>query len=400
MKKFSRWDLVNQVLLFSFILLLPTQLGRHFFAPFSYINGLRIDYLAPTIYLTDLLVLLLIFLNFTLIKRILTNKPVLIFFGLLAVQTLFFAQSKEIAWYRYLKLFEIVFLFFLFRRKPISYGLTLLALVIGVGFESMLAVWQFIIKHSVQGVFWIFGERYLTLSLPDIAKASLNGVEILRPYGTFSHPNSMAGFYLLLYTFILTRKTGKKTRVLSAVFLFASSVLILLSFSKVAIATYVAVTIAYLVLKKDFSCKLCFLSRVLTLGVMGFAFMRAQTDPLSLSKRGALISQSFTLLGKTPLQGVGLGNYLVAQSHIRESALLLLPQPVHNIFLYVLVETGLIVFLVGAFFLVRLLYRSRTLALTLCLFVVGVTGIFDHYWVTLQQNWLLLPVIFGLVEGA
>jgi len=41
------------------ILFLPTQLGRHFFFDFSFVSGIRIDYLAPTIYLTDILVLLL-----------------------------------------------------------------------------------------------------------------------------------------------------------------------------------------------------------------------------------------------------------------------------------------------------------------------------------------------------
>ncbi|MDP4011799.1 MAG: hypothetical protein Q8P72_06265, partial [Candidatus Roizmanbacteria bacterium] len=46
--------------IFLFIFFLPTQLGTFFFIPESYIDGIRIDYLAPAVYLTDILVIILI----------------------------------------------------------------------------------------------------------------------------------------------------------------------------------------------------------------------------------------------------------------------------------------------------------------------------------------------------
>ena len=46
------------------ILLLPSQLGKHFWFDFSQVLGLRIDYLAPTLYLTDVLVIFLLLLWF------------------------------------------------------------------------------------------------------------------------------------------------------------------------------------------------------------------------------------------------------------------------------------------------------------------------------------------------
>src|SRR3989344_9415701 len=41
------------------ILFLPTQLGRHFWPNFSFVSGIRIDYLSPTLYATDIFILLI-----------------------------------------------------------------------------------------------------------------------------------------------------------------------------------------------------------------------------------------------------------------------------------------------------------------------------------------------------
>ncbi len=54
-------DDIVPFILFLFFLLLPTQLGKHFFFPVSFIAGVRIDYLAPTLYTTDILFFLLFF---------------------------------------------------------------------------------------------------------------------------------------------------------------------------------------------------------------------------------------------------------------------------------------------------------------------------------------------------
>ena len=48
---------IHRILFFLLLLLLPVQLGRHFWPEFALVFGIRIDYLSPTIYLTDLLVI-------------------------------------------------------------------------------------------------------------------------------------------------------------------------------------------------------------------------------------------------------------------------------------------------------------------------------------------------------
>jgi len=58
------------------IFFLPTQLGTFFFIPESYISGIRIDYLAPTVYFTDLIIVsaIIIFL----ISIIRSNKHIVL----------------------------------------------------------------------------------------------------------------------------------------------------------------------------------------------------------------------------------------------------------------------------------------------------------------------------------
>src|SRR5687767_1088681 len=56
-------------LLYTLLLLfLPTQLGKHFWPEYSLLSGFRVDYLSPTLYLTDMLVLLL-FLQWSFVHR-------------------------------------------------------------------------------------------------------------------------------------------------------------------------------------------------------------------------------------------------------------------------------------------------------------------------------------------
>jgi hypothetical protein len=252
----------------------------------------------------------------------------------------------------------------------------------------------------MQGIFYYFGERYFTLSTPGIAKVVLQGKEILRAYGTFSHPNSLAGFYLLLYVFVLFEKRFNASYKLKYVILGLSSILIFISFSKIAIFIFFIITATYLF--KNVSCKLCLTGRILGLIVLSTLFISAQGDSESVQKRITLIQDSLKIILNYPLLGVGLGNYIIAQSTFPIAYSYYFLQPVHNIFLIFLAETGIPLCIIVAYFIFRfgktLIQKHGQIAVSLLL-IIGVTGFFDHYWITLQQNMLLLPVVFGLLKN-
>ena len=259
----------------------------------------------------------------------------------------------------------------------------LVALLISGSFELFLSLIQLINKHSVQGVFYYFGERLLSLSTPGVAKATIQGVEFLRPYGTFSHPNSLAGFFLLLYFLVLTYKKFNRYLALKYLFLFISSILVFISFSKVAIVSFLILTTCYLILNTKLSCRLCKIARVLVLFIVSLIFLSAATDPLTVNKRIELMKNSVTIILRYPVQGVGLGSYLIEQAKFSSRFYLFFNQPVHNIFLLFISEMGLII---GGFLLYRLIDQ-----------LIIFTGFFDHYWLTLQQNFLLMGLVMGVI---
>jgi hypothetical protein len=379
-----------------FLFLLPTQLGKHFFLPISYLSGVRIDYLAPTLCLTDILFFVLLLIHTKTILIFLRQRTMI---GVLTIFTLsaIFALAPSIAAYKLLKVLQVLSLFAIFKNTQLSIPSVALTLGAGALLQLILSVLQFANGHTMQGLFYYLGERYITLSMPDIAKASLFGVEILRPYGTFSHPNSLAGFYLLIYTFVLTRNSLVPW--LKYGTLLTTSSLILLSFSKIAIASFLLITIAHLVLTKFYKhCLLCFIARVGMLLTVAAIFFIAQGDVLGLEKRISLMKDSLTIISHYPLFGVGPGNYLVAQHGFAIRYPFFFLQPVHNIILLFLTELGLIGGGVILYYLARSMKRyMRSISFLLCLGVVLITGMFDHYWLTLQQNMLVLPVVFGLL---
>ena len=61
-------------LLILFLLLIPTQLGKHFWPDWSSVLGIRIDYLSPTLYLVDIVWLVWVMVKtITNYKLIITN---------------------------------------------------------------------------------------------------------------------------------------------------------------------------------------------------------------------------------------------------------------------------------------------------------------------------------------
>ena len=387
---------LNRVLFFLFIFFLPTQFGKHFFLPFSYISGVRVDYLAPTVYILDIIIVFLAIINIKTVYKFF-KKKVFLYVLLLSIANMFFARSIPLAFYGLIKIIEFIIVFSLgqkistiLKEKTILIGLSIMSL-----FQFSLVLWQLFIHHSVNGIFYYFGERFINLSTPGIAKISFFGQEILRPYGTFSHPNSLAGFFLLLYFFVLTEKKFTKYLILKNIFLLFSSMIILLTFSKTAIIVYLILTVIYYIrsIKK---CRLCLISRIVTLIIIGLIFLVGKGDPLSLQKRIELIRTSLLIIIKHPLIGVGPLNYLLSQADYSSKFPYFMNQPVHNIFLLFFSEWGL---LIGGYFIYLFIRKvGKTIIIKPYVFlVILMTGMLDHYWGTLNQNFIVLAFTLSFI---
>lgn len=387
---------LSTFLSYIFIFLLPIQLGKHFFPSYAFIDGIRIDYLDPTLYLTDIIAVILLityYKKFSLPK----TKLASIFIILLAINVIF-SLSPFVGIYKSVKYLEVILLFFMFSKIGLSSKWILWSFLLASIVQIILTALQITTAGSMQGVFYFLGERYFTISTPGIAKVVINGVEALRPYGTFSHPNSLAGFFLLVHTFFLWNKDYKNYPLLKNLVLGASAILVLISFSKIAILI-LAATYLFYGIKNYKTCKVCSIGKAVTMLIIAALFMTTHGDPNTIQKRILLTGHAIQIFINNPLTGAGIGNYVIAESKFPNPYSYVFIEPVHNIFLLFLTEAGLILtFLSGVILIpfLKKLWQNETARYVLT--VIIITGLFDHYWLTLQQNMLLAPVLFGLLQ--
>ncbi|MEK7526207.1 MAG: O-antigen ligase family protein, partial [Patescibacteria group bacterium] len=239
---------------------------------------------------------------------------------------------------------------------------------------------------------------------PGISLANIFGNSILRPYATFSHPNSLGGYFLVVG---LTLFIEKRFAIL---WVFVSVVLVVLSFSQAVWFTlvFVILLLVFSKNKKHFKplVQTVFLGSVLfslVLPVASKLMVQNYQFSETVQKRLELNVVSQKLVTKNIVTGVGLGNFIPASVStyktdggglIKNVSWFL--QPVHNIYLLVLSETGIVGLLIF-FFTVRRVIANANTKFVILLVPILLTGLVDHYWLTLQQNFLLFSVVVGIV---
>ena len=239
-----------------FVFLLPVQLAYHLWPEWAFVFGIRVDYLSPTFYLTDIL-FLLVFILAVISKKISPKfrKPEALWtFGILTFVLINIAgaASPLPALFKWTKLLELYLVFLLAKNfKTLDFKDDFLKpLFISAAFFSGVGVLQFLKGGTLGGAFYFLGERRFSLFTHRIALVKVAGRDFLRAYSTFPHPNSFAGQMSLVLIFLLTAK--KKVFAGETKFLISILVItgLLLSFSFGAWLALLGVAALFLVTKK------------------------------------------------------------------------------------------------------------------------------------------------------
>jgi O-antigen ligase len=409
----------TRTLFYLFLLSIPSQLGRHFWPSFSSINGLRVDYLSPTLYVSDILIMLLFIEMLPILLRTVPLwKPgivssVLLLFGYLSFTSLSPLNSLV----GVIRLTEVVFISFVcarFLSKPSLTSSIRIIISFSILVMSTLAIWQFVDQSSVGGLWYYLGERSFTTLTPGIANASLQGTLLLRPYATFPHPNVLAGFLIVTSTYLLyflpPEKEGWFRRGVSVATLFLGIVVTILTMSRTGMVVLAFVYGMWLI-KQAFSQKVLFGVVIASLvGIIGFLFqtgiyLRFTTLSFSdeaVTLREFLLTKAWQLFNSHMLTGVGVQNFLPALSLVLpHTTPLTYFQPVHSVYFLVLSETGLLgsgIMLVCLAYLVWKIFSSRQkVGKLVLLFSLLALSLTDHYFYTLHQGQLILAFSLGLI---
>lgn len=407
-------DKILKILFYLLIVLLPIQFGKHLWPKFSYVFGLRLDYLSPIIYFTDLLILIIIILSFkktfNYIKKInKKNKLLILTTYLLLITGIIFSKSPMAGTYGLFKLSEFILLSIFISSifKTINKEKLFIAFSIPIIYESLLAFFQILNNGSIGGIMYFLGERTFNSSTPGIANASISGELFLRPYATFSHPNVLSGF-LIIYTLFLFYCFKKNNKYIFFILVLISSAAILLTLSRISILFWIAALVLLFgisIYKKYKKAKPNIIKLLLSSLVLLFLIIISfKNTPIfqrlietkiyeeSFLQRQELIVSSFQMFFNNPFFGVGLNNFYFNLSSKD------LIQPVHNIFLLVLSQAGVLAFIIFIYLLMRTFLigvSTKNIYLTLIIFAVFVLGSFDHYFLTLQQGQIILALVSG-----
>ena len=335
----------------------------------------------------------------------------------------FFSQSPLNGWYGLLKFLELSLFILWVSRMTYKTNIVPYLFVSGILLESIISFLQYNLQRSMGGLLWFFGERTFSSSTPGIANASINGTLILRPYGTFPHPNALAGFLVIAMIYVgslLYEHNGRYGKMLILVTLAIGTTALLLTLSRIAIIIWCLVVVGAIMNKIAKSKKkrlmILVIGSLFFLIITFFPHIAGRFGGINLQdeavvQRVVLIQDSLAIIGKNPLFGVGLNSFLPelpTYEYSLHSPLLI--QPVHNMYLLVFAELGLVglvlfLWLMGASLLKTYKHfkkvrnsteKSIVVATILSLISISVLGFFDHYFLTLQQGQLLFAFVIGM----
>lgn len=415
---------LEKLVFYLFIFLLPFQTRKIIYQWGGSFN----EWTSVYLYLTDILVLSLFFFWFIRkrkdrflkepLKLINLKEPGfwLAVFLIFSLFSLIQSANMKLGFYSWIKLLELTVLFFylkhnfkkLFNFKKLSY------IFIASGlFQSLIAIGQYFQQKSLELKF--LAESPLSPEIAGVAKIIIEGVKAIRVYGTLPHPNILAVFLFflifLLYFLWLKENYSFKRYLFLSVSLFLFCFALFLTYSRLIIFTLIISSIIYFLLSfRKNKKKIVFLFLILLFSFSLISFFawpeilsrfNISSQEQSVGLRLFYAQISFLIIQEYPLTGIGLGNFVWEIRMMLNLFYSWLHQPVHNIYLLIASETGLI----GLFFFFMFLYqllrrfiKRKEFLLIALLFSFLFIGLFDHFFWTLQQGQLIFWILLSFAS--
>lgn len=371
--------------------------------------------------------------------RIVLKQPIFLFTLWLAV-SIFLATNIQIAIYVTSR-FILAILAFILLRKALDYKrrtfIYATSFLLGSGvLQAFLGILQFVFQKSIGLKF--LGESELSSTILGVAKFELGGAKIIRAYGTFPHPNLFAAYLLLALTagiwLVLYVNFSKKSKLLNIVLPSSLAIIvagIALSYSRSVIIGFAIFTAILLfahkkrfvglfkqicehfrvprIMQGAFGILLAFSLLFISYNTLSprICFNHCENDN-SVDLRLEYIKTATSIITSSPLKGVGMGNFTVFQKdHFAKNIKPWEQQPVHNIYLLITSEIGLIGLVLFLYSIVHLAHIFKKgffgrlhNPFILCFFIFLILGFADHYFWTLPQGVLIFWVCLAFFHSS
>lgn len=417
---------------FSFLLILliftvPTNLFLSFSSGSEYVHGLRVDYLIPKLYLSDLVVIAILvsclFFFRPAIGRVLSRaamtpkKYLVLVFVLIAVffARQFFTEVPLISVVAFFRLIVMVLLTLFISKlsKYLEKSWLLIAVAATVLFQSLVALFQWFTQTSVYG-YALLGEPNISHPL-GLAKTMWWGSEAILPYGTTAHPNVLGGFLAVYLTALLYITSNYKLKAWHQTFVLVAFVIglgtLLLTHSVSALLA-LGIGIIIICAKRSLSYVKAWqffgifaVGTIITGILLALSVVTFQSTDISTVRRFYLFLAGTVIFVQHAVLGIGLSQFtlFLDQALSNEKAIVPFLQPVHNTLVLLMAEVGILglAAIVGVKKLLQSLNLARRSDQTLGWFAPIIPVLFfiflplamvDHYLFTVQTGLLLVAI--------
>lgn len=333
------------------------------------------------------------------------------------------ASNQTLGFYQLLKLIEFSLLYFYIKSFGFSFNdlKTAFGVLLASGFfQAILAIIQYL-RQADLGLRFL-GETALRPDLFNIAIFVADGEKIMRPYGTTPHPNVLALFLFMsvfIYYFFYVEKNrfshSKAGLVIYSVLLFG----LLLTFSRVIVFAWLAgAVLIWLIFNKKFirlaeslNLKKLIITTFAVLVLFSVLFWPQVSERLQISAGDEAVAlrgfYNKVSLSEKPFWGVGLGNFVNWFKEIKPGLAPNLYQPVHNIYLLIFSETGILGIVAFLLFLSFLAKNYLSIKFNqpfhYPFFIIFISllffGLFDHFLFTIQQGRIIFWLVLGLLAA-
>ena len=425
-KKFSFLS-ASRFFLAVFLIFFPFQIRTLIYSAPVFSSGGFDEYTSFFISLSDIF-LLLAFLswgfsylrkerdwNFNFGEQTLT----LFLLGFLAFMTVdvVFAQDKFLHLLTMFRFIELFLFYLMLVNDVLTPRQVIIFFLLGMSFQAITAVFQYMVQGSLG--LTILGEPSASIQTLGVAKIDIGSQKILRSFGTFPQANVLGG--ALFMAFLLSVMQVRKKLFFFLPFILLIGAGLVFSFSRsaffaliVSFLVYISVNnnrvaIRYVLLLLTF-----LLFFIVIFHLEGIFFQRFLFDDLASTQERTLYLQiSRDMLLSKPL-GVGFGGFTFLMQGFTTTKLTpWLFQPVHNVFLLIANELGIVAGILffgmfGYLFwdLLRFYRSAKTSherhqgALWVAMLLGLVTiFLFDHYFFSLFPGQVLLFLYLGLVSN-
>lgn len=357
-------------------------------------------------------------------KKQVSKQSALLCFLVVALISILLSDNSSypLSYWRWAHLALASMLVFTMSAWRVSLKSVALVVIFSAVLECGIAIPQYLTQHQLGLKF--LGEKSLVtqhattahFQMPNKTLTSIDHVfsggeassSVIRAYGTLPHPNILGGFlvFSIFMSLYLYERSSKKGWI--AVALFLQVITLFITYSRAALFALMGGLVIWMILhvikekKMPSVWKPAALGAILSLllfypqllhrgGLFSYNQSAVESDQMRLSMQKVALS----IIKDHPWFGVGFNNYLLAFQSYAEG-LNVQPIFVHNIYLLIAAETGLIGlgwFLMFCGFIIYRGWRQRDslegrtlLALFLAILAIGAA---DYYPMVIQQTRLV-----------